>query len=407
MATRYNAELLGVPFPSRFRLLIAVVGFGIIGAGAWTAYRRFDTPKPIPFPTSAQTLASRDGAIRVVPVVDGLTSPWSVAFLPGGDMLVTERVGRLRLVQNGVLHPNPIAGTPAVFANNQGGLLDVVLHPDFADNKLVYFTYAISGDRGNTAALGRGRLDGHALASVEQLFVADAWSRTEERHFGSRLAFATDGTLFMTVGERNDRHRAQNTFDHAGKVLRLNDDGSVPADNPFAERLDVRPEIFSYGHRNPQAVTRHPLTGAIWATEHGPKGGDELNLILPARNYGWPVVTFGVEYSGLSISPDSARNGLQSPATHWTPSIALSGMDFYTGDRFPTWRGDLLVTGLSGKRVERVRLTNGVAEKQETLLTELGLRMRDVREGPDGFVYVITDGSGAGILRIEPVNGGR
>ncbi len=387
--------------------MIALVGLGAIGVGAWAGRAWLNRPKPVPFPTEARVLDSRDGPIRVVPVIRDLVSPWSMTFLPDGDMLITERVGRLRLVRNGSLHPDPIAGVPAVFARNQGGLLDVALHPKFAENQLVYFTYATSGDRGNTAALGRGRLQGHALTGVEQLFVADAWSRTEERHFGSRLAFAVDGTLFMTVGESNDRHRAQNTFDHAGKVLRLNDDGTVPADNPFVERADVRPEIYSFGHRNPQAVTRHPTTGAIWATEHGPRGGDELNLVLPGRNYGWPVVTFGREYSGEMISPETSRTGLEPPVVQWTPSIALSGMNFYTGERFPTWRGDLLVSGLGGLRLERVRVNNGVGEKQETLLTDLGLRLRDVREGPDGFVYVITDGTAGGVLRIEPGNGGR
>ena len=389
------------------RSIFAAFGLLVLGVAGWAGWRSFNRPEPARFPTEASTFDARDGAIRVVPYISGLVDPWSLAFLPDGDMLITEQIGRLRLVHHGVLHPDPISGTPTVFARNQGGLLDVAIHPRFAENRLIYFTYAMSGDRGNTVALGRGRFEGHALTGVEQLFVADAWSRTEERHFGSRLAFATDGTLFMTVGERNDRHRAQNTFDHAGKVLRLNEHGTPPADNPFVERPDVRPEIYSYGHRNPQAVTQDPETGAIWATEHGPKGGDELNLILPGRNYGWPVVTFGREYSGEMISLATSHGGLESPVRHWTPSIALSGMDFYSGNRFPAWRGDLLVSGLAGARIDRVRLRDGVAETQETLLTELGLRLRDVREGPDGYVYVLTDGIPGGVLRIEPANGGR
>jgi glucose/arabinose dehydrogenase len=241
-------------------------------------------------------------AIRVVPLVKGLASPWSLAFLPNGDMLVTEKVGRLRVVRNGTLDPQPISGVPQVLAMGQGGLLEVMPHPQFAENRFVYLTYSKSGERGNTTALARGRLEGNALVDVRDIFVADAWSQGPI-HFGSKLAFGRDGTLYMTVGERNDRTRAQETTHHAGKVLRLRDDGSVPMDNPFVGKAGFRPEIYSYGHRNLQGLAFHPETGVLWETEHGPQGGDETEYHQAGRN-GWPVVTFGREY-WVTSSPTS------------------------------------------------------------------------------------------------------
>jgi glucose/arabinose dehydrogenase len=360
----------------------------------------FVTPLPAPdAPREFQTIAQ---PIRVVPYVRGLAAPWSMAFLPNGDMLVTEKVGRLRIVRNGVLDPQPISGTPQVVATQQGGLLEVALHPRFAENRYLYLTYSKAGEQGNTTALARGRFDGKALTEVADLFVADAWSKGG-LHFGSKLAFGPDGMLYMTVGERNDRTRAQDTTHHAGKILRLRDDGTVPMDNPFVGRAGFRPEIYSYGHRNLQGLTFHPTTGQLWETEHGPQGGDELNLIQAGKNYGWPLVTLGREYSGDPITPVWYREGMEQPVTVWVPSIALSGMVFYTGDRLPGWKGDLFVGGLSGLQLHRVVFANGGPRGREVLLGDLKQRIRDVRQGPDGYLYLATDANPNGaILRIEP-----
>jgi glucose/arabinose dehydrogenase len=284
----------------------------------------------------------------------------------------------------------------------QGGLLEVMPHPRFAENRFLYLTYSKPGERGNTTALARGRFDGKALTEVKDLFVADAWA-TGNAHFGSKLAFAPDGTLYMSVGERNDRTRAQDTSHHAGKILRLRDDGSVPPDNPFVGRTGFRPEIYSYGHRNPQGLAVQPGTGQVWATEHGPQGGDELNLIQPGKNYGWPVATFGREYSGDVITNQPFREGMEPPVTIWVPSIALSGMAFYTGDRLPGWKGDVFLGGLAGTQLHRVAFAPGGPRGREAILNELRLRVRDVRQGPDGLLYLAIDANPNGvILRIEP-----
>lgn len=362
----------------------------------------FPNVPALPFPAEARTLSTTTGPIRAVPVAGGLVRPWSLAFLPNGDILVTEKPGRLRLVKGGTLEPQPISGVPAVVSSGQGALMEVAPHPRFAENRWLYFTYSKAGERGNTTALGRGTLDGLALTGVQDLFVADAWS-TGSLHFGSKLAFAPDGTLFMTVGERNDRTRAQDLSHHAGKVLRLKDDGTVPADNPFVGRSDARPEIYSYGHRNPQGLAFHPETGQLWETEHGPQGGDELNIVLPGKNYGWPVITYGREYSGEIISANPYREGMEQPVTIWVPSIGLSGMAFYTGSRYPGWTGNLFVGGLSGLTVHRVGFNERGPIGREPLLTELRLRIRDVRQGPDGLLYVVTDGNPGGVLRLDPV----
>jgi glucose/arabinose dehydrogenase len=373
------------------------------GQGARAGGPGFPRPRPgsaLTAPREFQTLVT---LLRVVPLVNNLAAPWSLAFLPNGDMLVTEKVGRLRLVRNGVLDPTPISGVPAVLNQGQGGLLEVSLHPRFQENRLVYLTYSKDGgERGNTTALARGVLDGSSLRDVQDIFVADAWANSGA-HFGSRLAWGRDGTLFMTVGERNDRNRAQDTTNHAGKVLRLRDDGSVPPDNPFVGRAGFRPEIYSYGHRSLQGLTLHPETGQLWETEHGPQGGDELNLIQPGKNYGWPIATFGREYTGEVITNQPFKDGLEPPVTHWVPSIGLSGMLFYTGDRIPAWKGSLFVGGLSGLQLQRVGFSPGGPIGRESLLVELQQRIRDIRQGQDGFIYVLTDANPTGaILRLEP-----
>jgi glucose/arabinose dehydrogenase len=380
----------------RVRLIGIFAGALVLLAFAWAA------------PADPQIFETNEGKIRVVTLADGLANPWSLAFLPNGDMLVTEKPGRLRVIRNGQLESTPISGTPTVHTNRQAGLMDVILHPNFATNNLVYLTYSKAGQGGATTALMRARLDGNRLVDGRDIFVADAWADTD-LHFGSRLVFGRDGMIYMTVGERNQRERAQRTTDHAGKVLRLRDDGTVPPDNPFVGRAGFKPEIYSYGHRNLQGLAIHPETGTVWANEHGPLGGDEVNVIQAGRNYGWPVITYGKEYNGELIA-QSWREGMEQPRFFWVPAIGISGMAFYTGDRFPTWRNHVFVGGLSQMLVCRVRLQGQGALERESLLTQIRHRIRDVRQGPDGLLYVVTDGTfsrtGATgtVLRIEPAS---
>jgi glucose/arabinose dehydrogenase len=360
-----------------------------------------------PFPTRPAThpgevFETAGDRIRVVTIVEGLDYPWSLAFLPDGNMLVTERVGRLRIVRHGVLDPRPIAGLRPVHFREHGGLLDVALHPHFADNRLVYLTYSLAGDQGTTIALARGRLDGAALTDVRDIFIADAWS-TSDWQFGSRIAFSNDGTLYMSIGDRNERHRAQDLKDHAGTIIRIRDDGSVPTDNPFVGQPYDKPEIYSFGHRNVQGLAVHPETGTLWASEHGPYGGDEVNVILPGRNYGWPLATFGREYDGTAISKSLRAPNTNPPFVFWVPSIGVSGMMIYSGRQFPAWAGNLFVGALAERKVQRVTYGDAGPHGHESLLVNLGYRIRDVREGPDGLIYVVTDGAGQ-ILRIEPAD---
>lgn len=355
-------------------------------------------------PGTESTLVEVEGGqVRLVPVVAGLEHPWGMAFLPDGDILVTERPGRLRIVRDGTLLPGAVEGIPQVSARGQGGLLDVRLHPRFEENRWVYLTYAKPVEGGATTALFRGRLEGDRLVDGEDLFVADAATGAGQ-HFGSRLAFDGEGHLFMTVGDRGDRNAAQDRSNHQGSVLRLMEDGTVPPDNPFVGQADVRPEIWSWGHRNPQGLTFHPSTGSLWATEHGPQGGDELNRILPGRNYGWPVVTFGREYGPLRqrISEDTVREGIESPATQWTPSIGASGLAVYTGDAMSAWTGDLFAGGLALAHVVRVSLDGDRVTGEEPFLEEVGERVRDIRDGPDGFLYLLLDAPQGALVRLEP-----
>jgi glucose/arabinose dehydrogenase len=344
-------------------------------------------------------------------VADGLIGPWSIAFLPGGDILITEKSGRLRLVRNGVLRMEPIEGVPAVLDQGQGGLMDVVPHPDFESNQFVYLTYSkpIGDGSEATTALGRGRFVNDRLMDFEDIFVSQ--TRGRAGHFGSRLAFDADGYIFVTVGERQipssgdlEAHPAQDITNHHGTVNRLNDDGSVPTDNPFAGQGDARPEIWSYGHRNPQGLAIHPETGDIWVTEHGPQGGDELNRILPGLNYGWPVIGYGVNYgSGLAIHEGTRREGIESPTHFWVPSIATSGLMVYTGDLFPAWKGNIFAGGLAGQQMARLTMEGQRVAQEETLLQGLG-RVRDIRQSPDGYIYVAIDGRAqpSAVVRLEP-----
>lgn len=357
-----------------------------------------------PTDATAQTFTSEHHTFRVVTVVDGLEHPWGMAFLPDGSILVTERPGRLRLVRNGVLEPEPIAGVPEVWARGQGGLLDVALHPDFERNRLVYLSYSKPGPNGATTAVARGRLVDGRLEDVEDIFVADAWTNRGQ-HFGSRLVFDGKGHLFISVGDRGVMQEAQNPSNHQGTIIRLHDDGRVPADNPFVGREGFRPEIYAYGIRSPQGLALHPETGELWETEHGPRGGDEINLILPGRNYGWPTITYGINYNGEKISDHTHMEGMEQPLHYWVPSIATSGLAFYTGDKFPGWKGDAFVGGLAGQQLVRLRFDGTRRVAIEVLLTELKRRIRDVRNGPDGYIYLLVDEPSAPMLRLEPADG--
>jgi len=349
-------------------------------------------------------IRTEKATFRVETLVTGLEHPWSLAFLPDGRMLITERAGRLRVVRDGRLLPEPVDGTPEMVARGQGGLLEVAAHPDFESNGWVYLTYSAPGKGGLGTELARGKLIGSdRLESVQVLYRAQPKSRGG-RHFGSRLAFAPDGMLIMTLGERGDPDRAQDLSDPAGSVIRLRDDGRVPPDNPFVARSGVRPEILSYGNRNPQGLAIHPATGAVWAHEHGPRGGDEVNVIRPGINYGWPVITHGVAYSGLKIGEGAQKAGMAQPIHFWDPSIAPSGMTFYTGDAYPAWQGDLLVGALKFQLLVRLELDGERVVHEERLLEgQLG-RIRDVRQGPDGRIYLLTDSEDGVLARLSPTS---
>lgn len=363
----------------------------------------FPRVQPLPLPTAPQTfetLGPPATAVRVAPFISGLVNPWSMAFLPDGTMLVTEKPGRLRIVRNGTLDPTPVAGVPEVFTTGQGGLLEVSVHPRYAENRFIYLTYSKIGERGATTALARGTFDGKTLNELKDLFVADNWA-TGGAHFGSKLAWSRDGLLYMSVGERNDRKRAQDTNLHGGKILRLKDDGSVPPDNPFVGKAGFKPEIYTYGHRNVQGLAVHPETGELWANEHGPQGGDELNRIVAGKNYGWPIATHGREYTGEGIASPVA-DGVEQPVVFWVPSLGISGLTIYAGDRFPAWKGNFFVGALALMNVNRVAFNDRGPWGREALFGALRQRIRDVRQGPDGYLYLAVDAPASGILRVEP-----
>jgi glucose/arabinose dehydrogenase len=349
---------------------------------------------------------------RVVTAVEGLVQPWSIAFLPNGDALVTERPGRLRIVRQGKLLPQPVEGVPAVLHSGQGGLLEVAPHPNFASNRLLYLTYSkpLADGKQATTALSRGRFENDRLTNVEQLFESVSQGRG---HFGGKLAFDKSGYVFLTLGDRQvppegnlEAHPAQDLSNHHGKMIRLHDDGRVPTDNPFVKREGARPEIWSYGHRNVQGIAIHPETGDVWTDEHGPQGGDELNRLQPGGNYGWPVIGFGVNYkTGLAIHSGTHRQGMEQPVHIWVPSIGISGLMIYTGDRFPQWKGNLFVGGMVGQQLARLTLQGQRITNEETLVPQMG-RIRDVRQSPDGYIYLVTDdsdGKPTPVLRMEPV----
>lgn len=352
-------------------------------------------------PLAAPFVARAQPGPRAVPVVGGLVNPWAMAFLPGGDLLVTERPGRLRRVgADGGLSP-PLAGVPAVHARRQGGLLDVALGPDHARDRSVFLTYAEPAEGGASTALARGVLTDRGLADLTVIF-RQAPKTQGDMHFGSRIAFAPDGTLFLGLGDRMQPNEAQNLDSHLGKIVRLRPDGAVPPDNPFARAPGGRPELWSWGHRNIQAAAIHPSTGRLWIIEHGARGGDEINVPLAGRNYGWPVISYGVNYNGTRIGVGTARAGLEQPIHHWDPSIAPSGMAFLTSDRYPAWRDNLFVGALRASMLVRLTLDGERVTGQEILLKDLDARIRDVRQGPDGLIYVLTDASDGQVLRLLP-----
>jgi glucose/arabinose dehydrogenase len=351
---------------------------------------------------SAQTFRSDEHSFRVARLVEGLENPWSLAFLPDGRMLVTERPGRLRVIANGRLLRRPIAGLPRVAEHGQGGLHDVVLHPRFAENRLIYLAYAASGPDGVGTELARGRLSDGRLEDVQVLFRQSPKGGTG-RHFGGRIVFDRAGYLYLTLGDRGEMERAQRPNDHAGSVIRLHDDGRVPADNPFVGKPGWKPEKYTLGNRNMQGAALHPQSGELWTHEHGPQGGDEVNIIRAGVNYGWPVITYGVQYfTGTRIGEGTAKPGMAQPLHYWVPSIAPSGMAFYAGDRFPRWKGDLFVGALRDQMLVRLKLDGEKVVREERLLRGVLGRIRDVRSGPDGYLYLLTDSSEGVLARLEP-----
>lgn len=366
-------------------------------------------------PLAAQdTFKSQYYDYKLVTITDGLVSPWGMAFLPGGDILVTQRGGQLRIVRGGKLLPDTVPGVPAVRASGQGGLLDIVTHPRFAENRLVYISYAkpsADGQQGTTAVF-RARFENDRLTNGQEIFEAAMWS-PGRGHYGSRLAFDKDGYLFITLGDRQvpptgdlEKHPAQDLSTHHGKVIRLHDDGRVPADNPFVNRPGALPQIWSYGHRSVQGLAIHPVTNEVWTNEHGPQGGDELNLTQAGKNYGWPVIGFGVNYrSGTAIHPGTTREGMEQPVNVWVPSIAVQGLVIYTGDRYPAWKGNFFIGGMVGQRLVRLTMDGARVTGIENLVEQQG-RIRVVKQGLDGYIYLAFEDQRGGpskLVRIETV----
>jgi len=395
---------------SRTLLTLGLIGV-VAPLGAQSNRPQWDGVPPVLLEEGVRLLhtAAEPNVVARVMTAD-LSHPWSLAFLPNGDMLVTEREGRLRVIRNGALDPVPVEGVPAVSdAGTFTGLLEVALHPSFADNSLVYLTFREPAE--SRVVLVRARFDGSSLRDLRELWRADGEPFTTSS--GSRLLFAPDGTLFMPLGgtpnATSSGTRAQDPADPAGKILRLRDDGSAPSDNPFIGQPDHLPELYSLGHRNVMGLALHPVTGELWAAEHAPQGGDEVNVIRPGRNYGWPLVSYGREYGGRRVSDRPWVDGMEQPVIVWLPSIAPSGMMFYTGDRFPAWRGDLFVGSMMVGRIERTGhleriVLNDAGEEiaREAILGELRQRIRDVRQGPDGLIYLLTDEDRGALIRLEP-----
>jgi glucose/arabinose dehydrogenase len=428
--------------PLRSRIIMLALFVALVALGSSVSVRSQEpgaAPAQAPAPQGAPRAGARapgrtatplgDGPwdfatekerIHVTVVTKGLDHPWGMAFLPNGDMLVTERPGRLRVIRDGVLDPTPIGGLPTIRAALIGGLLDLALHPRFEQNRLIYLAYSKPDPEKpilSTLAVARARWDGGAmLANVEDIFVADAWYSSEiagsnnrccgqgpaDGSFGSRIVFDAEGLLYVTIGDRNWGEKAQDPSLHLGKIVRIHDDGTIPSDNPFVGMEGYKPDLYTIGHRNPLGLTIHPVTGELWSTEFGPRGGDELNRIEAGKNYGWILVTEGAHYNDEPAARGkNSVPGMQDPVLFWVPSINPGNLIFYAGDRFPAWRGDMLMATMSGSLLRASFDEAGNPTGQERMLTELGQRLRDVRQGPDGFIYLLTDERRA-MLRIEP-----
>jgi glucose/arabinose dehydrogenase len=362
---------------------------------------------------AANSPTDSDPDFQQVTVAENLEHPWGLAWLPEGDLLITERSGRLRIVRDGVLDSTPIPGVPDIFAQGQGGLLDVAVHPRFAENRLVYFTYSQGNTSANRTQIARATFDGNALSDWQVIFEVSQ-TKARGQHFGARLVWLPDGTLLASIGDGGNppvslegefiRQQAQNLGSHLGKVIRINDDGSIPPDNPFANDAEAAPEVWSYGHRNIQGLAVDTTTGQVWATEHGARGGDEVNQLAAGENYGWPVATHSREYSGGLISPETSLPGMVDPKVIWTPSIAPSGLAIYRGDAFPAWQGDLFAGGLVSQDIRHIDLDDAGNVVNEVSIS-IGQRVRDVRQGPDGLLYVLTDEPNGRLIRLEPAAG--
>ncbi len=354
--------------------------------------------------TAHASLAPAQVSFKVTTLVEDLDQPWGLAFLPTGEMLITEKSGQLRLVKDGSLDPRPLQGLPDVYVLGQGGLLDIILHPDYSENNLIYISYSAGNPMaiGTEVARARLNLKEHRLDDVQVVFTMQP-KLYSPYHFGSRLLFDDAGYLYITLGERGRKEGSQDLTNHQGAVIRLHDDGAIPQDNPFVHgQKGEKPAIYSYGHRNVQGIALHPKTRAIWTHEHGPRGGDEVNILKRGANYGWPIITYGIDYDGSVISNETRKEGMEQPVLHWTPSIAPCGMMFYTGNQFPEWKGSLFVGALAKRHLRRIEFdADGQVLQQELLLEELRERIRDVRQGPDGLIYILTDSRNGQLLRLE------
>lgn len=393
------------------RVGIAMMQVFAIGIAACSS-PSVNTAAPAPVAQTTPTNGTSQG-FRQTKVLEGLENPWSMAWLPDGTMLITERSGRLRSVRDGKLDPTAIAGVPEVLATGQGGLLDISVHPRFSENRWIYLTYAHGTPDSNRTRLARATFDGKALRDVRVIFEVSQ-AKSGGQHFGSRILWLPDNTMLVAIGDGGNppvqlggeliREQAQNLQSRLGKIVRLNDDGSIPSDNPFAANANADSAIWSYGHRNIQGLAFDPGAKRVWSTEHGSRGGDELNLIAAGQNYGWPVVTHSQEYFGGEISQDRSRSGMVDPKTVWTPAKAPSGLTFYTGDRFPGWQGNLFAGGLVSQDVRRIELDQaGNVRSQQSI--KIGQRVRDVRQSPDGLLYILTDASNGQLIRLEPTGG--
>ncbi len=382
----------------RSLILPFTAGLCLFFESSFISSRSSENPKPN-IPTQIGTTA-----LKIDTVASGLKVPWGMVFLPNGDMLVTERTGQLRIIQQGKLNPEPIKGLPAILSKGQGGLFDIMLHPKYKQNGWIYFTYsspAADGEvgKGSNTALMRAKLVGNTLTEQKVIFKASPNVSTNH-HYGGRIAFDKAGFLYLTIGERGQQDEAQKLTNYQGKVIRLHDDGTVPKDNPYVGNADAKPEIFSYGHRNPQGFVLNPWTGDLWEHEHGPQGGDEVNILKKGANYGWPVITYGIGYDNSIISPDTAREGMEQPVIYYRPSIAPCGMTFVTSNKFPNWKGNLLVGSLKFHYLKRCVIKNNKVVSQETILENIG-RVRDIKEGPDGNIYIAIESSGT-IVKVSP-----